>query len=167
MSDETRSQKSDSIYEAAEILQRPPSHCDGRGYQIDLLGAAIHPHRNRIAYVESRMKKRWLSPMWKVSIRVHLWIATGNDRSVDIKSYNPFFGCDIEHFDWMGDNALLIYSEKHNTYACSFGSMWPPRFVQIEPSWKLDSKVLSYMNSQQKLVGRLSLPDLKVLSLNS
>lgn len=165
MCDKTSSQSEDSIAEAAEVLQRPSSYRDGRGYQSDLLGAAIHPLRNRVAYVESRMKKRWWSAIWNASIKIHLWAQAGSDRSVDIRSYNPFFGCDVEHFEWMGDDVLLIYSEKHHTYACSFGRTWPPCFVQIEPSWKLESKVLTYMDSEHKVVGRLSLPDLKLLSL--
>jgi hypothetical protein len=163
MNEETTNLSENSISIVADILQRPPSYCDDRGYQNDLLGAAIHPQRNRIAYVESRMKKRWWSAMWNASIKIHLWAQSGSDRSVDIRSYNPFFGCDVEYFEWMDDDVLLIYSEKHNTYACSFGSTWPPRFVQIEPSWKLESKVLTYIDSEHNVLGRLSLPDLKLL----
>jgi hypothetical protein len=161
MSDETRSQYADSIDEAAEILQRPSSYRDSKGYQTDLLGAAIHPQRIHVAYVQSRMKKRWWSAMWSVSIKIHLWTAPGADRSVDIMSYNPFFGCDIEHFEWMGDNVLLVYSEKHNTYACTFGTTWPPSFVQIRPYWTLEKNVLRYGDKADTMPSQLSLPDFK------
>lgn len=165
MYDESSSQSEESFAEAAKILQRPSSYCDRSGYQTDLLGAAIHPQGNRVAYVQSRMKKRWWSAMWSVSIKVHLWTASGADRSVDIKSYNPFFGCDIEHFEWMDDNVLLVYSEKHNTYACTFGNTWPPRFVQIAPSWTIENNVLIYRDIDNGILGRLTLPNLKLQSL--
>ncbi len=57
MCDEARTRCGDLIDEAAEILKRPSSYRDCSGYQTDLLGAAIHPQGNRVAYVQSRMKK--------------------------------------------------------------------------------------------------------------
>lgn len=152
-----------AIEEAAKVLQRPPAFRDKRGYQCELLAAAVHPQVDRIAYVESRMRKRWWSAMWDVSIKIHLWRAGGQDRSVDIRSYNPFFGCEVEYFQWLGEEVVLIYTEKHETYACGFGSKWPPRFVEIKERWSIDGLVLTYWDSRDQLIGRLSIPDLTAL----
>lgn len=101
--------------------------------------------------------------MVNVSIKIHLRDSQGNDQAVDIKSYNPFFGCDIGFFEWVDDIALLIYAEKHRTYICAFGPNWPPQFVEIEDRWTINDKTIGHIGYKQELVKRLSLPDLNPL----
>ena len=150
----------EDLERVAKLLKRQPSFIDKRGYKCELLGAAIHPTSNELAYVESRAKKRWWTPMIDISIKIHLRDRTERDSATDIKSYNPFFGCDIGFFEWIDDTALLIYTEKHHTYICAFGKTWPPRFVEIEDRWVINNNMLGYNGYKQTSVQRLSIPDL-------
>ena len=148
------------IEQAAVLLGREPFYVDRSGYECELIGAAIHPATNCIAYVESRARKRWWSAMVDISIKVHLRDTDGQDKSTDIQSYNPFFGCDVGFFEWIDDTAILIYTEKHDTYACAIGPDWPPRFVEIEDRWIINGRMLGYIGYKQETVRRVSLPDL-------
>ena len=152
-----------AIEHAAPLLGREPFLVDKRGYECELIGAAVHSPTNRVAYLESRAKKRWWSSMVDISIKIHLRDPDGNDRAVHIKSYNPFFGCDIGFFQWVDDTALLIYTEKHRTYICVFGDEWPPKFVEIEDYWIINGRTLGYIGYKQELVKRISIPDLNTL----
>lgn len=150
------------IERAAVLLGREPFYVDQHGFECELLDAAIDAATNRIAYVESRAKEnlRKGSSTVDISIKIHLRDVDGNDKSTDIKSYNPFFGCDVGFFEWVDDTAILIYTEKHDTYVCAFGSKWPPRFVEIEERWIINDRMLGYIGYKQDTVQRLSIPDL-------
>jgi len=64
-----------------------------------MIAAAISAS-NRVAYVESRAKDVGTHPSGAagrkidISIRIHLVEEDGTGGSVEIESYNPFFGCD-------------------------------------------------------------------------
>lgn len=152
------------IDRAAVLLGREAFYVDKKAYECELIAAAIHVPTNRVAYVESRAKERRWTSMIDVSIKVHLREADGKDRSVDIESYNPFFGCDVGFFEWIGETAVLIYAEKHDTYVCAFGSEWPPQFIEIENRWVINEGVLGYLGYRQKQVQRLTLPELSQLA---
>ena len=153
----------DAIEKAASLLGRELFLVDKRGYEREIIGAAVHPSTNRIAYVETRAKKRWWSSLIDVSIKIHLRNTDGSERNVNIKSYNPFFGCDIGFFHWVDDFALLIYSEKHRTYTCTFGDNWPPNFVEIDDYWIINGQTLGYIGYKESMVKRLSIPELSQL----
>jgi hypothetical protein len=154
------------IQEAARILRREPFINDEAGYECELLAAAISAS-NHLAYVESRAKDAGPHPHGTagrkidISIRVHLLERGGTNRSVDIESYNPFFGCEVRFFEWVGDTVVLIYREKHWTFACRFGDSWPPRFVKIEDKWILHNDQLAYLGHQDEFVRLLSFPELE------
>lgn len=151
------------IQRAAEILGRKPSCLDRRNYQCRLLAASLHEPTGRLAYLESREKLHWWAFRKTVMIKVHLRDGDGKDRSVDIETYNPFFGCTVDMLEWIDETAVLIYEEKHHTYVCTFGPHWPPRFVAIEDYWIIKDGVLGYRGYQQNEVQRLSVPDLTPL----
>jgi hypothetical protein len=149
------------IAQAATLLGRESFFVDRRGYECEIIAAAIQPKLGHVAYVESRAKKKWWSSVVDIAIKIHLRDTDGTDRSIDIQSYNPFFGCDVRFFDWYDDVSLLIYREKHDTYACRFGiTEWPPRFVEIEDRWLIRESVLAYIGYKQEMVRRLRIPDL-------
>jgi len=139
-------------------LGRPVSLVDAEGYECEIIDAT-QSASGAIAYVESRAKEL-SSGMVDVSIRIHL--VTGPDRhdSVDIESYNPFFGCDVRLLEWIDRAAILIYREKHSTYACRFGDVWPPKFVKIEDRWIAKDGVLGCIGYDNERVRRLSYPGL-------
>src|SRR5262249_51772966 len=121
------------------------------------------------AYVESRAKDVGFHPHGAyqrridISIRVHLLEKSGDHQSADIESYNPFFGCDVRFFEWIDRTAVLIYREKHDTYACRFGDLWPPRFVEIEDHWAIHGEVLGYIGYKRKVISRITFPGLDPL----
>jgi hypothetical protein len=156
------------VQEASRLLGREPIMTDKEGYECELLAAAISSP-DRLAYVESRAKDVGSDPYGAggrsidISIRIHLFEKHGPNRSADIESYNPFFGCDIRFFEWVGDTAVLIYREKHWTFVCRFGAQWPPIFVKIEDDWVLHGNQLAYLAYKGEFVQRLSFPDLAKL----
>ncbi|WP_088253317.1 hypothetical protein [Fimbriiglobus ruber] len=156
------------IGEAARLLGRPAFLVDADGYECEIIGAATNASGD-IAYVESRTKDVGFNQYGAnqrhidVSIRIHLAGKSGPHRSAEIESYNPFFGCDIRFFEWKDRTVVLIYREKHDTYACRFGDIWPPRFVEIEDDWVLNGNILGYVGYKEKVVRRLSFPELDVL----
>ncbi len=155
----------EAIKQAASILGREPFCVDRRGYECDLIAAAVHSPTNRVVYVESRAKKRWWSSMVDIAIKIHYVDANGKSASVDIESYNPFFGCDVGLIEWINDDvALLVYSEKHWTFVYRIGDTWPPQFVKIEERWSIKDDVLSFMAYNADFVQRLQIPSLKPLA---
>lgn len=152
-----------AIEHAASILERERFYVDKQGYECELIAAAYHPPTSRLAYLETRAKRRRWTSMVDVSIKVHLRDISGKDSSVDIKSYNPFFGCDVGFLQWVDDTSVLIYTEKHDTYVCAFGTQWPPQFIAIEERWLIKDDVLTYIGYEQAVVQRRSIPDLTLL----
>jgi hypothetical protein len=133
---------------------------DADGYECEIIGAAVKAGGD-IAYVESRAKD--VGGHIDISIRIHLVQKAGRHESVDIESYNPYFGCDVRFFEWIDAAAVLIYREKHWTFACRLGDVWPPRFVKIEDDWVIDGNILSYVGYKEPMVRRLSFPALDSL----
>lgn len=62
--------------------------------------------------------------------------------------------------EWIGHTALLIYREKHWTFAYSFGEVWPPKFEKIEDDWLIHDGQLAYIGYKQEVVRRLGVPNL-------
>jgi hypothetical protein len=152
----------------ARLLEKPVSLVDADGYECELIGAATGPDR-QIAFVESRAKDVGFNRHGAnqrhidISIRVHQVDSTGERRFADIESYNPFFGCDVRFFEWVGPTAVLIYREKHWTFACRLGDVWPPRFVKIEDRWIINGDTLGFIGYKVQVVGRLRFTDLEPL----
>ena len=155
----------ETIKQVASILGREPFFVDKRGYECELIAAAIHSPTNRVVYVESRAKKRWWSSMVDITIKIHYVDTNGKSSAVDIESYNPFFGCDVAMIEWINDDvALLIYSEKHWTFVYRIGDMWPPQFEKIDERWSIKDDVLSFMAYKADVVERLQIPSLEPLA---
>lgn len=150
----------------ARLLGQSVSFVDADGYECELIGGAVSP-AGQIAFVESRAKDVGLNQYGAnqrhidISIRVHLVDSSGENRSADIESYNPFFGCDVRFFEWVGPTAVLIYREKHWTFACRLGDVWPPRFVQIDHQWAIVGDTLGFIGYKEKVVRRLRFPELE------
>lgn len=140
---------------AAQTLQRDPYITDGDGYFCDILAAAVHPD-GRLAYVEQRAKRE--SRHVDITIKIHLTGVNGEHRSADIRSYNPYSGCHVRFFQWHADTVVLIYREKHRTYAAGFGMNWPPQYHEIADRWIISDSTLAYTSNGGE-VSRFSIPD--------
>ena len=159
---------SERIDEIATALGRERFFVDGDAYEREIIGACKNPTGD-IAYVESRngdgghdelgFAQRYID----VSIKIHLQRKNGKTESVDIESYNPFFGCDVRFFEFVDPTFVLIYDEKHWTFACKFGDIWPPKFVKIEDRWIINNGVIAYIGYNQPNVRRVTFPNLDEL----
>jgi len=156
------------IEAAARMLGRAPFFKDDMGCEHELLAAAIS-NTGQLAYVESKTKDGGVNPHGfggrhiDVSIRIHVVGSVSQDRSVDIESYNPFFGCSVRLFEWIGERVVLIYREKHWTFACRFGDVWPPKFIKIEDDWLIHEDQLACIGYKEREVRRLTFPGLDPL----
>lgn len=146
-----------AILSMAIALHRHPYITDNDGYDCDLLAAAFHPEDSQVTYVEQR--SRTVQRGVDVTIKIHHTATDGTTRAQDIESYNPFFGCNIRYLRWHGDSALLIYREKHHTYAASYGRLWPPIFRPIGDRWIINGNDLSHVDENER-IHRLSIPEL-------
>ncbi|MEZ4451777.1 MAG: hypothetical protein R3B09_20105 [Nannocystaceae bacterium] len=99
----------------AERLGRALRETDDEGFEHELLAAAIHPDGAYYAWVESRCKVTGSF----VDIDFQIWVAgpDGEAYRETVYTYNPYFGCDVQHFAWHRDRLIAIYREKHRTYA--------------------------------------------------
>ena len=144
---------------AADILGRDPFYIDSNIFECEMIAATVHPDGTRLVYVESRAKE--MGQFVDITIKIHFRDANEAISSVDIESYNPFFGCDVGFLNWVNDDvALLIYSEKHWTFAYRIGDQWPPEFTKIDERWQLRGDVLSYMEYKAQFVKRIAIPSL-------
>lgn len=145
---------------AARLLDREPFFTDEAGFECEIIAAAVHPDGKRIVYLESRAKEG--EQFVDIAIKVHYVDVDGHDNAIDIESYNPFFGCDVGLIDWFNDQVtILVYREKHRTFAYRVGDKWPPEFVKIEDRWQIQDNVLAYMAYKADTVQRLSIPSLE------
>jgi len=153
----------EAIARAAVRLNREPFFVDNEGYERELIAAAVHPDGIRIVYVESRARE--CGQFVDIKITINYVDSNGGTSSIDIESYNPFFGCDVGFLRWVNDNvAVLIYTEKHWTFAYRIGDRWPPEFVKIEEIWKIKDDVLSYMAYKADVVKRIRIPSLEKMA---
>ena len=146
-----------AVNAAAELLARNAYFTDDDGYDCDILAAAIHADGEHLTYIEQRSKSG--SKIADVKIRIHLVAPSSDNRSVEIKSYNPFFGCNVRYLAWHDDSVVCIYREKRHAYAVTFGPNWPPTFRVIGERWKLNDSTLAYV-TEDGPVARLSIPQL-------
>lgn len=152
----------DEISLAARLLGREPFFTDAEGFECEIIAAAVHPDGKRIVYVQSRAKQG--KQFVDITIKIHYVDNNGKTSAVDIESYNPFFGCDVGMLQWVNDEvALLVYSEKHWTFAYRIGDKWPPQFAKIEERWAVKDDVLSFMAYKADLVQRIRIPSLERL----
>jgi uncharacterized protein (TIGR02996 family) len=145
----------------AQKLGRLVSYVDGEGYERTITAAAVSGSHNSVAYVECRSQQRGSF----LDIKFHLRIrgSDGCEPAWEVESYNPYFGCRVQFFEWFGDEALVIYCEKHDTYICRFGLDFPVRFAAIQHYWVLNGRQLGYWRYRETTVRRLTIPGLEEL----
>ncbi len=147
---------------AAKALGRSVRFVDDEGYQREVFAAAINGQTGTVAYFESRVKQ--VTKMTDVHLHVHVRGTDGSEVVWEVKSYNPYFGCNVRFMEWFGETVLTIYREKHRTYVCRFGLDSAPVCKEIGDYWTLNGSVLaSRRGKNETAVQRLSIPDLSEL----
>jgi hypothetical protein len=146
------------IEEAAQIVAQPVHFTDGEGFEREIIAASPKRLDGAIAYVTTSAID--IGPHLDVSIRFHIRDGKGTEVASEIRSYNPFFGCDVRHLDWLGDFAVLIYREKHNCYAATCEPGGEPIYEEIADYWLLNDDVIGFWKYKEALVHRLALPSM-------
>lgn len=130
-------------------------YIDADDYEWRITAKVIDEQKRRVAWVEWRYKEG-------VGEReYHNYYLKARDESGklikwEIETYNPYFGCDTEFLEWMDDDLIFIYREKHDTFAVRINKDERER-IEISHNWKIVDNVLIYGNDPKKL----RLPDLK------
>jgi hypothetical protein len=150
----------DEIARAALIIGIPVRYVDSDGYEREIIAAAIEGGNGETAYVQCRAKDLGARDGVDIDFHIHLRAADGQDLSWPIKSYNPYFGCDVAFFEWIDKSVVFIYREKHDTYACTVAQGAAPVFMTIADDWVISGRVLGYWGWQETRVSRLTLPAL-------
>jgi uncharacterized protein (TIGR02996 family) len=149
------------IEQAAAALNRPVTFVDSEGYTREIVAAATHALTGTVAYVDCRYKTR--GQFLDINYYLRAQELVGPEAGWPIESYNPYFGCDVGFLEWYGAAALVIYREKHHTYAYRFGIDGSPAFKRIGRFWALDGFHLAYRDYEEKSIRRSAVPSLEEL----
>lgn len=151
----------------AEIIQklctrlgRPERFVDNRGYEHEIVGAAISDDGSRQAWIEGRSK--WLNKE-TMDIEYRLKAIVDGRQALDweVATYNPFFGCDVGMMAWRQDTVVVVYTEKHQTIVASVPLSGVPRLFTIEHEWVLKDNAIYTLSEAPGLVEGVTIPDLR------
>jgi len=147
------------ISAACKRLNRPVRFIDGRGYEDEVTAAAIDPERDRIAWVEYRCKE---TRTGYFHVKFRLKTQTDGRPGINwvIDTYNPVFGCAVGYLAWHGERVVIIYREKHHTYACSLSPSGAKASVQVTDEWAVANGQVTFCSDEPHFVERLALPEL-------
>ena len=149
----------EEIETAAGIIGTPVKFVDSKGYEHEIIAAAVEGGEGRIAYVQCRSRQS-ANGFVDINFYVHLRDADGKDLAWPIESYNPYFGCDVGFIGWIDHSLLVIYREKHDTYVCRVGPGEKPVFRKIADDWVISDRILGYWDWKETSVSLLCLPTL-------
>jgi uncharacterized protein (TIGR02996 family) len=148
----------------AQRLGRLVSYVDSEGYERTITAAAVSGLHDAVAYVECRSQQR--GSFLDINFYLRIRGSDGREMMREVESYNPYFGCDVRFFEWFGDEALVIYEEKHDTYICRFGLDFPANFKVISSYWALNGCQLGYWHKRapETNVRRVTIPGIEELT---
>lgn len=152
----------EQIAKAAQQFGEPVRFVDSKGYECEICGAAVDNGGGYAAFVRCRAKEGRDGHV-DIEFRIHLLAPDGSCESWPIITYNPYFGCDVGFMKWMDNACVLIYREKHRTYAWRIAPNIPPKALEIEDDWIVRDDTLAFLPYEGELVMRLKLPELTAL----
>jgi hypothetical protein len=155
-------QADEMIRTVCERLNRPDCYVDEDGYERGITAGAVHPEKNWCAWVEYRCKER---ANGYVDIEFRLKAEVESRLAIDwiVETYNPYFGCRVGYMAWHGDRVVVIYREKHHTYAFSHSPSGARELVQIADEWAVVGDRIGFRSDEPGFVERLTLPELRRL----
>lgn len=148
--------------EVARVLNRPVEFVDEQGYERSIIAGAVDAEGKLLAWVENKSKE--ITSQY-VDVEFRLKITVDNQIVVDwvVETYNPYFGCHVGYMAWHDQWLVLIYREKHDTYACTFTLNGAMRRECISDYWLVSNGLISFVSKRPYLVERFSLPELSRL----
>ena len=91
---------------------------DERGYCHEIFAATMDVS-GKVAYVEVTSKT--IGEFVDIKYVLHLLGPDGEAFAWEVETYNPYFGCEVSYLEWHGEVVVIIYDEKHHTYAACVG----------------------------------------------
>lgn len=158
---ERESDFTEAVARIAAALGRPARLVDDAGYDLEITAAAIEDSGAYLAWVECR--SRWVGQF--LDIAYHLRVRRELEPVLDweVRTYNPFFGCEVEWMAWWGDRLALLYREKHHPYAVSWAPGQDVARRRVTDQWLVHGDHLIYRSETVDRVERLRLPGLEPL----
>jgi hypothetical protein len=150
------------IAKAAKQFGEPSRCIDPQGYECEICGAAVEGGAGYAAFVRCRAKEV-RNGFVDIEFRIHLLAPDGKCESWPIETYNPYFGCDVGFMKWIGGSCILVYREKHHTYAWRIAPQTPAMWVKIEDDWIIRDDILAFIEDEGKTVSRVKLPEFEEL----
>jgi hypothetical protein len=149
----------ESIRTVSELLKSPVRHVDEIGYEHEITAGAVHPAIKAIASVHRKSKTL---ERGFVDIEFRLKAQVDGRSVIDwvVETYNPYFGCDVRYMAWHDRWIVMIYREKHHTYACSHSSTGESQLVQLRDEWLVTDNQIICRSMEPDFVDRFGLPDL-------
>ncbi|HEU0015442.1 MAG TPA: hypothetical protein VFQ45_17260 [Longimicrobium sp.] len=132
----------------------PEPYVDDEGAEWQVVAHVVDDAARRAAWVEWRWKEGRV-------VDTHYRLKARDDRSLvvrwEVATYNPYFGCRVKHLGWVGDAVVMVYEDKHDTYAAAAGRGLPIRRSLISPDWALDGATLAWRDADGR-THRIALP---------
>ena len=149
-----------AIRVVCERLNRPIRLVDEHGYEDEITAGAVHPANGWLAWV--RCKRKTLAN-GVVDIEFRLEAQIEGPLAIDwiIQTYNPYFGCHVEYIAWHDRRIIIVYREKHHTYACSHSVEGDRQLVQLTDEWLVAGNQITCRSQEPDFVDCFALPDLR------
>lgn len=129
-----------AVQKAHELFTTKKWFIDEDDYEWAIQAEAVDKERKRLAWVEWRFKQGSSDYEYN-NYYLKARTAAGDFWRWEIETYNPYFGCDVKLLDWLADAVLIIYEDKHDTYAARFNGDGVER-IKISSDWKIEDGLL-------------------------
>jgi len=142
-----------------ELAAADEPYTDEDGYQWQIIAHEIDAEHKRVAWVEWREKESG-----RITHDNYFLKARDDAGSLlvwEIETYNPYFGCTARFLHWVEDAVVIIYEDKHDTYAASLKTNEDIRRVEISREWTVTENVLCYRSLTDEGMVSLRLPALE------
>ena len=134
---------------AQEFYAANSCFVDDEDYEWTIQSLTADEQEKRFAWVEWRFKQgRGEHEYHDYYLKARQ--ATGEYWRWEIETYNPYFGCDVKLLKWLKDAMLLVYEEKHYTYAARINGEGINR-IKISSEWKIEDGFLIDERDLQKI----------------
>lgn len=147
------------VADIAGHLGRAVTFIDEDGFENDIIAGAIADEGRKMAWVDSRCKDNGGA----VDITFTLRARVGDRPVIDweVDTYNPYFGCDVQHIGWWDETVVVIYSEKHHTVLAALTEGQLPLVRFIGDQWELREDRVYCRSKVPGLLDVIEVPTLK------
>lgn len=151
-----------AIRKVGKVINRPVRFVDETGYEHEITAGAVDSTNQAVAWVQCKSKTL---ENGHVDIEFRLKAQADGRTVIDwvVETYNPYFGCDVRYMAWHDRRVVMVYREKHHTYACSHTLTDERQLVQLTEEWLVTNSQITCRSQEADLVDCFALPDLHQL----